>query len=495
MILAALVLLAIGIILVLSIVVRAINARVGVVSAKPAPFSIHYSWVIVAVLAVVQIFGSSIFFVAGVMVAPLSDEGGDFGWNVSIIGAGIAVYYLASAIYAPISGHLGDRFGARRMMLAGIVMYGLGMASLAFVTEIWQFFLFYSMFMSATASITMVPLMASITGWFRRRLGVGIGILWAVGGIGTAILAPLIADMLDVVGWRNTFLYLGIGGSSIMLLVWPFIRSKPADIGIEPYGTRDTDPRPTPMSPAMTKLRLKVFNQHMRRTHAFWDLPLIHGLGCAGHGIVLIFVVPAAVEQGISLTSAAYILSILSLVSILSRLGAPILAEIHGPRKLMVASLLIQGLTVPILFVAGDLWVFYLFAVVFGFGFGGEWTSYLEINRRYFGDGPMGGAYGWQMTGAMVGHAVTTALAGLVLFATDGSYFTLFALSAAFSLTGVVVIALLDPTDHVLIPNWEDSLPPEARSVPAPAPDVAPSPGPGPAPGSAPGPAVAGGED
>ncbi len=151
------------------------------------PWGIHYSWVIVAVLAVVQIFGSSIFFVAGIMVTPLSDETGDFRWGVGTIGGAIALYYVFSAIYAPISGHLGDRFGARPMMLAGIIMYGLGMAALGFVSEVWHFFLFYSVFMSATASITMVPLMASISGWFRRRLGVGIGILWAVGGIGAGI--------------------------------------------------------------------------------------------------------------------------------------------------------------------------------------------------------------------------------------------------------------------------------------------------------------------
>jgi len=427
------------------------------------PFGIHYCWMIVAVLAVVQIFGSSVFFVAGIMVPPLSDPEGEFGWSVFQITSAISVYYLFSAIYAPISGHLGDRFGARRMMLAGIVMYGLGMASLGFVSHVWQFFLFYSVFMSATASITMVPLMASISGWFRRRLGLGIGILWAVGGIGTAILAPLIAELLELLGWRDTFLFIGLAGSGVMLLVWPFIRSKPADIGIEPYGTAESDPLPVVRSLAVTKLRLKVFNQRVRQTNAFWNLPLIHALGCAGHGIVLIFVVPFAVNQGISLTAAALTISILSVVSIVSRLGSPILAETFGPRKMMVASLLIQGVTVFILFGAHDVWAFYLFAAVFGFGFGGEWTSYLEINRRYFGDGPMGGAYGAQMTGAMVGHAVTTVLAGLVIF-TTGSYILVFALSAAFSLTGVLVIATLDSTSHGLIPDWEDSLPPEART-------------------------------
>ena len=59
------------------------------------------------------------------------------------------------------------------------------------------------------------------------------------------------------------------------------------------------------------------------------------------------------------------------------------------------------------------------------------------------------------MTGAMMGHAVTTVLAGLVIF-TTGSYVLVFALSAAFSLTGVLVISMLDNTSHVLIPDWEE---------------------------------------
>ena len=438
------------------------------ISAARLPWGIHYSWVIVAVLAVVQTFGSSIFMIAGIMVQPLNDPDGNFGWGMGTVGGAIALYYLCSAIFAPISGHLGDRLGARRMMLAGIILYAVGMSLMGFITQVWQFFLFYSVVMSLTASISMVPLMASISGWFRRRLGWAIGILWAVSGVGTAVLAPLVAYLLENLGWRDTFLLIGLTGGGIMLLVFPFIRSKPADVGLEPYGTTPNDRPRITRGQVVEKLRLKVFNQQMRRTHAFWNLPIIHALGCAGHGIVIIYVVPLAVQQGLSLATAAVIIAIIMLVSVISRLVTPVLAENHGARKLMAASLLIQGLTVLILFWAQDVWAFYLFAVVFGLGFGGEWTGYLVINRRYFGDGPMGSCYGWQMTGAFIGHAVTTALAGLVIIAT-GSLYPVFALSAAFSLGGVAVIAILDSTSHCLIPDWEESLPPEARSVPAPA--------------------------
>ena len=431
--------------------------------ASKMPFGIHYSWVIVVVLAIVQVFGSSIFMIAGVMVPPLTDPDGAFGFGIGELSMAIGLYYVFSAIFAPITGHLGDRFGARPMMFAGAVMYGVGMVAMGFVTELWHFFLFYSFLMSFAASITMVPMMASISGWFRRRLGWGVGILWATGGIGTAILAPLIAYMLETMGWQQTFTLVGLVGTGIMLLVFPFIRSKPADIGIRPYGVPSDAPEVPPKDRAVVALRLKVFNQQIRQTKAFWNLPIIHALGCAGMGIVLIYVIPLAVEQGLSTTEAAFTITIISLVSIVSRLGAPVVAEVWGPRKVMAASLTIQALTVFILFWAHDPWMFYLFGAAFGLGFGAEWTGYLEINRRYFGDGPMGSVYGWQMTGAFVGHAVTTFLAGLVIYVT-GSFYPVFVLSAVFSASGLLVIATLESTSQVLIPDWEDALPAEARS-------------------------------
>ena len=84
-----------------------------------------------------------------------------------------------------------------------------------------------------------------------------------------------------------------------------------------------------------------------------------------------------------SLAEAGIILTLLSLVSIVSRFVTPILAESYGTRRMMALSLSIQGITVLMLFWAQDAWVFYLLAASFGLGFGGEWTGYLIINRQY----------------------------------------------------------------------------------------------------------------
>jgi sugar phosphate permease len=187
--------------------------------------------------------------------------------------------------------------------------------------------------LSLTQSICMVPLIAAVSGWFRRRLGLATGILWAAGGLGAAGLAPLVSVLLATLGWQGTFWSLGIIGGGIILSLTLLFRDRPADLGLTPYGATAADPPAVVRSPAVERQRRKVFTQHMRRTRAFWHLPLIHGLGCAGHGIVLLYVVPLAVEQGLTLVSASVILSLIAVCSIGSRLLTPLVwAPCSGTR-------------------------------------------------------------------------------------------------------------------------------------------------------------------
>ena len=66
--------------------------------------------------------------------------------------------------------------------------------------------------------------------------------------------------------------------------------------------------------------------------------------------------------------------------------------------------------------------------------------------------------------GAGLGMAVG-GLFGRIIYDTLGSYDVAWLFSIAASLGGVVCILLLEPTSRVLIPDWEESLPPEARAA------------------------------
>ncbi len=67
--------------------------------------------------------------------------------------------------------------------------------------------------------------------------------------------------------------------------------------------------------------------------------------------------------------------------------------------------------------------------------------------------------------GAMLGHAVASGLAGLVL-AVTAAFTPVLVLSIAFSVAGVLVTLRLESSARVLIPHWEEALPPEARALP-----------------------------
>ena len=448
--------------------------------AALAPFRFHRAWIILGILIVVQVVGQSISMSAGIMVAPLRDEDGGFGWSMAVIGGAIALYYLIGALMSPVAGMLGDRFGARPIMFACGVLYLVSMSLVGLVTDVWHFFIAFGVFLAVTQAFTFVPLQASIGGWFRRRLGLATGLLQGAGGIGSAAIAPGIAELLGTAGWQDTFLLIGFVGGGVIIACSVFFRSTPIKAGIRPYGALPEDPPELVIPKDILALRLKIFGQATRRTRAFWNLPTIHGLGCAGHGIILIYAIPFGIELGFGSTQAAFILSFISIFSIIGRFIVPILAERFGGKPVMIVALFLQGITVLVLFWAQDLWAFYLFGVAFGLGFGGEMSAYLVVNRQYFGQGPLATLYGYQIMGAMLGHAVATFLGGLVQEMT-GSFMPVFAMSMGFSLVGVLAILTLESTKQVLIPDWEDSLPPEARSDAISR--ARPEPGPAPAPG------------
>ena len=141
------------------------------------------------------------------------------------------------------------------------------------------------------------------------------------------------------------------------------------------------------------------------------------------------------------------------------------LADSLGARGTMAGMYVLQGLPGLMLYWTNDTWSFYVFAVIFGIGYGGEGSAFPIINRRYYGEGSLGRSFGWQLSGAMLGMA-TGGWVGGVLFGFFDDYLLTIALSVAASLTGAVVIMSMARTDRVLILDWEDRLPEEARAGP-----------------------------
>ena len=409
----------------------------------------HYAWVIVVIIAGMQIVGTSIRMGFGVFIQPLEDQ---FDWSQNGIGFAYALSSIVSAAVSPITGNLGDRFGAKKSMIMGAAVFLLGMVLTAFVTQLWHFWLTYGVVLGIAQAIFLVPLIPAAMIWFRRHLGLAMGLIMASWGVGPALATPLIALSIDKLGWKMSFIVIGVVSTVLMLVMISIFRNRPGDMSLKAYGTLHDDP---PLSDELPPVKLlREFSGHMKKTTAYYNMSSIHFLGCIGHAVILVWIIPMATDGGLSLVTASFIVTVMSVVSIATRLTTPVLCERFGVRSVMSIFYVLQGAPVLILFMPDLTGVFFIFAITFGVGYGGETGGFPILNRKYFGHAPMGGAHGFQMLGAGIGMAVGGWIGGPV-FDLFGSYNWALAVSIVASVGGAVSIVMLENPANLLIPDWQ----------------------------------------
>ena len=425
----------------------------------------HYGWYIVAMGTTLQLTTNFVSQAFAILVVVMRDN---FGWSLTAIVLAYSLRSIVGALLAPYAGILGDRYGAKRVMLVGAGFFAIGLVLLSTITEIWQLFAYYSIVLGVAQAMFRVNIPTTVAAWFKKRLGIAVGIQQSAGGMGASVLAPGLTILLTQTDWQTAFLLIGTVGGAVVFALLAFFHGEPSDRGKMPYGADEGDKTlVSPFSSAVNKVRSQAFLRHARETRAFWFLPLVHHLGCVGHSIIMVHGVFYATTKGVSLEAAAFIISIYSFSSIASRLAVPILADRLGSKGVMAVFYFIQGAAVVMLFGATEPWHFYIFSVVFGVGFGGEMSAFLVVNRQYFGMGPVRAVFGVQSMASGLGMALG-GLVGSVIYDAFGSYDLAWVVSIAGSLGGMVAIFTMESTKQVLIPDWEESLPQEAQT-PAPA--------------------------
>ena len=267
----------------------------------------HYAWVIVIIIAGMQIVGTSIRMSFGAFVDPLEEQ---FGWSQGNISTTYAICSIVTAVVSPWAGNLGDRYGAKKAMLAGVGLFFVGMLATAFVKEYWHFWVTYGVVLGVAQAIFLVPLIPAAMIWFRRHLGLAMGLIMASWGLGPALATPLVAFMVEEIGWQNSFIYIGVISTLLMLIMIFVFRNRPADKSLVAYGTLEGDPPLSEKAPPLELLN--EFKGHMKRTAAYWNLSSIHFLGCVGHAVILIWIIPMATDSGMTLVRASMIFTLMS---------------------------------------------------------------------------------------------------------------------------------------------------------------------------------------
>ena len=383
------------------------------------------------------------FFIMVVMVGAVNAYGvffkpmlAEFNWSRRIIAGALSVSHLVRGLLSIVMGGLTDRFGPRVVLtLCGIVM-GLGYLMLSQINDIWQLYLFYGFIVGSGLSGAYSPLLSTVARWFTSRRSMMGGIVTAGAGMGTMIVAPMISGFIAAYGWRVSFIILGGMISVIVVIVTQFLKRNPAQMGQVAYGSGKREESTLMVKGGAFSLRQAV---HSNQLWIVCGISLFLGF-CSM--LVLVHIVPYVTDIGISPVRAASVLAITGGVSIAGRVILGAAGDKIGNKQVFLICFVMITAAFIWLLKAADLWMLYLFAVVFGFAFGGSAVVRSPLLADIFGLTSHGMIFGIADFFWSVGGAFGSFLAGYIFDLTD-SYQIAFQVSTAAGILSLILTWML----------------------------------------------------
>jgi len=394
-----------------------------------------YGYVIVLAGFGIQVIGWGIYTTYGVFFTQLLIE---FGWTRAMLSGAASLTSLLWGFVIIIVGRLGDRFGPRMLMTGSGIFFGLGYLLMSQINTMWHLYLFYGVVVAiGTSGLDVLPLSA-VARWFTKRRGMMSGIIKVGAGIGLLIM-PLVASWLILsYGWRTSYLILGSVALIFMVLAAQFLRRDPGEKGLVPYGADEANAGANMVEEGFS-LREAV---HLKQ---FWILCAISAPFFFAIDVILVHIVPYGLDIGIPMASAAGVLSVIGGASIVGRLMMGSAGDRVGSRLALVICLFIMMVALLWLQVAGELWMLYLFAAVYGFAHGGFLTVLSPLVAELFGLRAHGVIFGMVTFSGAIGGALGPVLAGHI-FDIIGSYRLGFLICALLVSTSFVLALWLRPT-------------------------------------------------
>jgi len=354
---------------------------------------IFWGWYVVLGAFLVLCLSYGVRYSFGVFVHPMFKE---YGWPMSVISASASVNILVYSISGIFCGRLADRIAPKWMMTAGSVLTAIGFYFLIHAQTPVGLYLSYGILCGVGhACLGMVVCAAAIGKWFVRKRGVALGLSSMGIGVGTMVMGPVAGYLVSAYDWRTGFVFFGAVILTLGILISQVLMGKttPEASGLRPDGEpaegvgRGNEAVPenqasAPLRPVLTDGR-------------FWLLATCNSLATATLMMTFVHQVAYAVGNHIGKFEAAAALGIVGFAGSVGKVVFGWLCDRLADAKYAAAlgfSLMAVG--TGLLIGAHTAGVLYLFAVIFGFGYGSmaPLMPYLTADR--FGRRVMGSAYG-----------------------------------------------------------------------------------------------------
>lgn len=398
-----------------------------------------YGWVVIAAGLLIGFISFGIRYSFGVFFKSIE---GEFDLTRVATSGIFSAYMVLSAVFTVVGGWALDKYGPRIVTFLMGLFTGLSLLLTSQASASWQLFISYSLLLALGTGAVFAIVSSTASRWFNKKRGFALGITMSGGPLGIIVVAPFATYLVYNFGWRTAFIILGLVAWLIVASSSMLLRKDPGDIGLLPDGVKpesaknrlqNNDNNTEPVCPSLLDA-IKTSN--------FWFLGLIWLLLSLNVHLILTHIVPHAIDLGISPINAATILSIIGGASIVGRLAVGKGSDILGRKALAIISALLPfGALIWLVWIR-DLWMFYLFAIVFGFSWGGLGTVVTALVGDIFGLRSIGIIMGTILVGWNIGAAIGPAMGGFIFDVTNDYSIAFLAGAAAMLIAALSAVSI-----------------------------------------------------
>lgn len=420
-------------------------------SGTPDAAGLYYGWVVVGAATVAIMIHVGLMQSYAVFFKPMSEE---FGWSRGTTAGGFSLGLILGGIASAPVGYLVDRLGPNRVLLLAGIVEGFAILLASQVTAIWQLYLIRGLMFGVASAGTALVCSAVPARWFAKRRGLALGIVSAGASAGLFVTMPLVERLSAAVGWADAYLVLGVVGLVGIVGASFLMKLDPREVGrlpdgdiLPPSAAEDTTTRARPMPASSSAIRPS------ERLSVLLMLVGTYFLFNYSIQVVTLHLVNYATDRGITALLAATFLSILGVGGLIGRLASGLAADRFGCHNILAITLAMMTLSMPLLMLASEPWVFVLSALLVGLSQGGLGPEIPALAVRYFGLPSVGTVTGAVFVGTGLGGALGGWAAGFI-FDSTGSYMAAFLITMAVGTVALSVALALrrQPAHEVCLP-------------------------------------------
>ena len=415
----------------------------------------HGWWIAFTALAVNSILSAPTYGGTGLWIDSLENH---FGWTRTQLSIAFSLGQLEGSIVSPFVGYLIDRYGGKKISICGVIIASFGFICLSQTinltsdTTSWIdpliFYVSYMIIMLGVSLGGWIPMTVILNNWFTKNKSLAMS-MGSVGfAVGTFIFVPIIAAIItpDRLGWRLTAIIVSIFFCILIVPILKIVKDTPKEFGLVPDGEENTTEHEG-IGASSTNSPTDFSLGEALKEKVFWYVAIGQGASAMMTTTMMVHLILAFKDQGISLQSAAVIWGIAMGIGGVAQVIGGIVGD-RTPKRFAACGFgCLQAIGVALAVVVDSYSMALVFAVIYGVGYGARAPVTTSMRGEYFGRKSFGKIMGISAVPLMIMTMIAPVFAGRS-FDSTGDYTTSFLWIALFGFIGSLIFLIAKKPLH-----------------------------------------------